>query len=108
MRNHCYLFSSNMETVKKMKGTIYSYKGGLDSHLSVSTLKKFARTVKKKYKAKFVIFKYVRGKTDKTSLIRYCHKLRLRVCYYNLNKRKETKRLAKKGPDFLILNAPVL
>ena len=45
-------------------------------------------------------------KTDKPDLIKFCHKLRLKVCYYNIKKTGETKRLKKIGADMLILNKP--
>lgn len=89
-----------------MKGTIPCPKGGLATQTSISTLKKFAKMVKKRYECDFVIFKYVHRKTDKRDLIKYCHKLRLKVCYYNIKKIGETKRLKEIGADMLILNRP--
>ena len=106
MQNNSYFISSNTKVLSNMRGTLPGPKGGLTTKTSLGSLKSFAKMVKKKYKCDFVIFKYVHGKTDKLDLIKFCHKLRLKVCYYNIKITGETKRLKKLGADMLILNRP--
>ena len=106
MQNNSYFVSSSTKILSNMKWTIPCPKGGVTTQTNYSALKKFAKTIKKSYKCDFVIFKYAHRKTDKPDLIKYCHKLRLKVCYYNIKKRGQTKRLKKMGADMLMLNKP--
>ena len=89
MQNNSYFVSSSTKILSNMKWTIPCPKGGVTTQTNYSALKKFAKTIKKSYKCDFVIFKYAHRKTDKPDLIMYCHKLRLKVCYYNIKEDKQ-------------------
>ena len=65
------------------------------------------RNIKNEHNCSFVIFKYTPGKTDDPALIDYCHKRWMKVCYFNIVDKEETKRLKSIGADMLILNKPV-
>ena len=107
MQNNAYLFSSDPETVKNMNGTITNFRGGLNIRKNPDSLKIYADRIKNEHNCNFVIFRYTPGKTDDPDLVDNCHKLWLKVCYYNIDDEEETRRLKTIGADMLILNKPV-
>ena len=107
MQDNVYLFSSNPEIVANMKETITSFRGGLNIRKNLDSLKRYADNIKNEHNCSFVIFKYTPGKTDDPALIDYCHKRWMKVCYFNIVDKEETKRLKSIGADMLILNKPV-
>ena len=107
MKERTYVFSSN----KKVNACLKKYPsfktGNLCSRSDISDLKNFAKTAKNKNKSDFVIFKYIEGKTNNKSLVDYCHRLGLKVCFYNIISEEETASLQSLGTDWLMLNKPV-